>query len=132
MNSGILPGLFNTGRAGCCNSEDMPVTRYELNQQNTISELRSQLELRDANTFTMNEMNRFRTYVDNRFERVEGAIAQQAVHNATSDGVIGCLTQQVASLNALTKCIIPADNICPPPMPLYNSWTAPTAPTTAG
>jgi hypothetical protein len=31
----------------------------------------------------------------------------------------------------LTKTIIPAANVCPQPMPQYNSWTAPTTTTGA-
>lgn len=30
----------------------------------------------------------------------------------------------------LTKTIVPITNVCPEPMKLYNSWTAPTTPTT--
>ena len=58
-------------------------------------------------------------------------LCAQAVHNATNDAVLGCLQGQVAQLQGLTKTIVPAANICPTPMPQYNSWTAPTA-TAAG
>ena len=30
------------------------------------------------------------------------------------------------------KLVMPATSVCPQPMPQYNSWTTPTAPTTAG
>ena len=57
-------------------------------------------------------------------------IAQQAVYNATNTATLACLQQQVAALQGLTKVVIPTASICPEPMPRYNSWTAPAAPTT--
>jgi hypothetical protein len=49
---------------------------------------------------------------------------------------VGCLANQVnglqAVLNSLTKPVIPADHICPMPMPMYNSFTVPTTTTTTG
>ena len=44
-------------------------------------------------------------------------------------GQINCLTQTV---NGITKTVVPITSVCPTPMPQYNSWTAPTTPTTTG
>lgn len=41
-------------------------------------------------------------------------------------GTVNCLQQTV---NGITKTIVPAAAVCPQPMPQYNSWTAPAAPT---
>ena len=52
LNGGLgnlLGGMGWNGNCGC--SENMPVNRYELGQENTIAELRSQIALRDANTY---------------------------------------------------------------------------------
>ena len=49
---------------------------------------------------------------------------------ATANANIACIQNQVAQLQSLTKVIVPASSICPPVMPLHNSWTAPTASTT--
>lgn len=42
----------------------------------------------------------------------------------------------IAQLNNIvsniTKTIVPISSVCPQPMPQYNSWTAPTTPTTGG
>lgn len=42
----------------------------------------------------------------------------------------GCLDQTIAgmmgTMNNITKTIVPASAICPAPMPLHNSWVAPT------
>jgi len=43
-------------------------------------------------------------------------------------GQINCLQQTVSGI---TKVIVPQTAVCPQPMPLYNSWTAPTT-TTGG
>lgn len=51
---------------------------------------------------------------------------QQAVYNATLNANPGCLTNQVNQLAGMTKLIVPASNVCLQPMPLHNSWTAPT------
>lgn len=42
-------------------------------------------------------------------------------------GTVACIQN---TLNGITKTIVPATAICPAPMPQYNSWTAPTTPTT--
>jgi hypothetical protein len=65
-------------------------------------------------------------YVDGRFRGIEAQIASQAVVNAQVTANLGCLQNTVAALSALTKTVIPITNVCPEPMPMYNSWTAPT------
>lgn len=57
---------------------------------------------------------------------------QQAVFNGTMTSTVGCIQQQVAMLQGLTKVVIPKDSICPEPMDRYNSWTAPTTTAAAG
>lgn len=131
MGTGILPGLFG-GNGHCCTSENMPVNRYEAAQNARISELETEVKLRDANTYTDSKILELYRYVDGRFGGVEAQICQQAVVNAQVTANLSCLQNTVNALSGLTKTIIPIDNICPPPMERFNSWTAPTAPTTAG
>lgn len=57
--------------------------------------------------------------------------AAQSVYNATANSAISVLQNQVCVLNGLTKTVVPINNICPQPMPLYNSWTAPVTTSTA-
>lgn len=65
-----------------------------------------------------------------REEIMEGKIAQVADKSACGISQLGialnCLQQTV---NGITKVIVPQTAVCPQPMPLYNSWTAPTTPT---
>lgn len=120
---GNIGGLFNAN-GGC--SDDHYVNRYELNMQNRISELETEVKLRDANTFTLGELDKMKNYFENKFNYIEAQLCEQKVYNATVNSTVTCLSAQINQLMSLTKTVVPAENICPPPMPLYNSWTAPT------
>ena len=123
--NGLFGGGWRNGSCGC--NEDHVVDRYEAGQAARIAELETEVKLRDANIHTDSKILKVYEYFDGRLRGVEGQIAQQAVYNATNNGLIGCLQQQVAQLQGLTKVVIPATSVCPEPMARYNSWTAPTA-----
>lgn len=123
--NGLLGGMRTTG---CC-SEDHLVNRYEAAQQAEIARLQTSNELLRANTYTDQKLLEVYRYFDGKLEGVNAAMCQQAVYNATNTATISCLQNQVAQLAGLTKVVIPADNVCPQPMAMYNSWTAPTATT---
>ena len=125
--NGILGGW---GKGNCIPSESMPVTRYDAGKDARIAELETEVKLRDANIYTDQKLGALRDYVDGKFAVVNDKLCAQAVHNATNDAVLGCMQNQINTLMGLTKVIVPAANICPTPMPQYNSWTAPTAPAT--
>ena len=125
--NGILGGW---GNGNCIPSESMPVTRYDAGKDARIAELETEVKLRDANIYTDQKLGALRDYVDGKFAVVNDKLCAQAVHNATNDAVLGCMQGQINTLLGLTKVIVPAANICPAPMPQYNSWTAPTAPAT--
>lgn len=128
--NGGLGNILGGGQAVC--NENMPVNRYEMGLQQENARLRTEVELHKAEIYTDNKFEKLNDRYEHRFSHIESQIAQQAVHNATSDGLIGCMAQQIAALQGLTKLIVPATSVCPAPMPQYNSWTAPTAPTTGG
>lgn len=86
----ILGGWGNCGNGwnagsgvGC--SENMLVNRYEQQQQARISELETEVKLRDANTYTLGEMNKMRNYVDDRFTAISNQLCAQAVHNQKTE-----------------------------------------------
>lgn len=112
--------------APCTCSEDHTINRYEATQSARIAELESEIKLRDANTYTDSKMLDMYKDINSRLRGIEEQIAQQAVYNASNNGMIGCLQSQVAALMGMTKMVIPDSNICPLPMQRYNSWTAPT------
>ena len=74
-------------------------------------------------------MGKLRDYVDRRFEGVNAQLNAQAVINAQVAANLSCMQGNIATLMGLTKTVIPINNVCPEPMPQYNSWTAPTATT---
>jgi hypothetical protein len=126
--NGILGGLFGGG-ANC--HENMPVNRYELNQQNEITNRDMEIAYLKGRDAAKTDSLELYKYIDGRFRGVEGQIAAQAVTNAQITANISCMQTAIAGLQALTKTVIPITNVCPQPMPEYNSWTAPTA-TAAG
>lgn len=111
----LLSGLMNTN--GCVCSDNMPVNRYELAQEQKIANLESQIALRDANTYTMGEMGKLRDYVDSKFAVVNSELCEQKVLNATTTATISCLSGQVncmqSLLNSITKTVVPNGAICP-------------------
>lgn len=125
--NGGLGGILGGGGNRC--NEDHYVNRYEASQSARIAELETEVKLRDANTYTLGEMNKMRNYVDAKFDAINAQLCSQAVVNAQVAANLSCLTNTVNTLSGLTKTIIPIDNVCPAPMPQYNSWTAPTATT---
>jgi hypothetical protein len=128
VNSGLLngTGLFGGWNNNCGCSENIAVNRYEAAQSARIAELETEVKLRDANTFTMNEMGRLRDYVDRKFSGVETQLCNQSVVNAQITANLSCMQGQIATLMGLTKTVIPINSVCPEPMPALNSWTAPT------
>lgn len=124
LNGGI-GGLLGNRNTMCCN-EDHTVNRYEAGQAARIAQLETEIKLRDANTYTDQKLLEVYQYFNGKVNCIEGQIAQQAVYNATNTAQLGCMAQQIAALNSLTKVVIPTSSICPEVMPRYNSWTAPT------
>lgn len=131
LMSGGLNGLGLFGNNRSCESDHF-VNRYESQQQARIAELETEVKLRDSNIYTDSKILELYKYVDGKLACVENQLCEQRVYNATNTAAISCIQGQVAQLASLTKTVIPIGNVCPAPMPQFNSWTAPTAPTTAG
>ena len=131
--NGLFNGLLGGRTAACGCSENQIVNRYELSQEQKIAELTSDKKLLESTIYTNGQLNEFRNYVDNKFSGVEARINAQDVYNATNTATISCINNQVACLqsvlNGITKTVVPITAVCPEPMKLYNSWTAPTTPT---
>jgi hypothetical protein len=110
--NGGLGNLFNMN-GGC--GDNHYVSQREAGLSARIADLETEVKLRDANTFTMGEMNKLRDYVDGKFACVERELCDQRVYNATNIANFTCLSNQVAQLMALTKNVIPITSICPQP-----------------
>ena len=123
---GGLGNLFNGfGNYGC--SDNAPVTRYELGMENKLIQKDSEIALLKSNIYTDQKIADVYERLNLKIGGVEAAVNTQAVFNATLNGTINCMQGQIAALQGLTKTIVPITNVCPQPMPQYNSWTAPTA-----
>ena len=109
--NGGLGGILGNGNCGC--SENQMVNRYELGQESRISKLESEIALRDANIYNDQKMLELYRYVDGKFETVNAAINAQAVYNATNTATIGCIQNQIAQLQGLTKLVVPNTSVCP-------------------
>jgi hypothetical protein len=110
--NGILGGLFGGG-ANC--HENMPVNRYELNQQNEITNRDMEIAFLKGRDAAKTDSLELYKYIDGRFRGVEGQIAAQAVTNAQITANISCMQTAIAGLQALTKTVIPITNVCPQP-----------------
>lgn len=114
---GLADYAVLTGALGgnhCC-SEDHGVNRYEAGQASRIAELETEIKLRDANVYTLGQMNDMRNYVDGQFREIRDSLCGQAVINQkTADSfervhddlmcVKGNLEQQIAAERAARCC----------------------------
>ena len=123
---GILGNLFGNN-CGC--SENMPVSRFELEQQNAITNRDMEIAYLKGRDAAKTDSLQLYQYIDGRFRNVEAQIAAQSVVNAQITANISCMQNSIATLSGLTKTVIPIGNVCPAPMPEFNSWTAPTTTT---
>lgn len=106
------------------------VTKDELDYVQTISAKDSEIALLKSEQNTEIKIadvyERLITRINADQRQQADVNAAQAVYNATANSAIAVLQNQVGVLNGLTKTIVPITNVCPQPMPQYNSWTAPT------
>ena len=114
---GLLNGLLGGGNH--CFSENTPVTRYELGQQNEISALRSENELLKADKYTDQKIAEVYTVLNGRIDKVNCELRDIAVYQATNTATVGCLANQVNGiqtvLNGITKTVVPITSVCPQP-----------------
>ena len=95
LNSGLLNGVLGGGN--CCH-ENMPVNRYEAEQQAKIAKLESDLALRDATTYVLGETGKLRDYFETKFDRIECQLSDQKAYNAANNAALGCINGQIAQL----------------------------------
>ena len=92
--AGGLAGILGV-RPGSQDPGDRPVTRYEMGLISENNALKAQ------------------QYTDMRANGLQQQISQQAVWNATQEGVLRCQAQQLAQLYSLTQLTIPNSNVSP-------------------
>jgi hypothetical protein len=125
LQNGNLGGILG---GGTCNNQHY-VNRYEAEQAAKLSDAESKIRLLESNIYTDSKIADVYERLNNKISGVEAQLCNQAVVNAQVTANLACLQNTVATLSGLTKTVIPIGNVCPAPMPQYNSWTAPTATT---
>ena len=111
LNSGLLNGVLGGGMNYC--HENMPVNRYEAEQQAKIAKLESDLALRDATAYVLGETGKLRDYFETKFDRIECQLSDQKAYNAANNAALGCINGQIAQLYSLTKLVVPNTSVCP-------------------
>ena len=74
-------GGWNNNRSMPMCSEDHPVTRYELSQEQTIAAKDSEIAQLKANIYNDAKTLELYRYVDGKFNSIEARLAEQAVRN---------------------------------------------------
>lgn len=116
LQNGNLGGIFGNG-------SNCGYSRYDAEKDSRIAELETEVKLRDANTYTLNELNKMRNYVDAKFDAVNSQLCSQAVVNAQVTANISCMQNTINTLSGLTKTVIPITSVCPEPMPATTTGT---------
>ena len=106
LGAELLGGTFNNILGNGCRGEGG--SNALINRDMEIAYLKS----RDAAKTDTLELYR---YVDNKFNAVEAQISAQAVVNAQVAANLACMQNSIATLNGLTKTVIPITNVCPLP-----------------
>ena len=112
---GILGGWGNCNawNAGVC-SENMPVTRYELGQEQKIAELQAGIALRDANTYNDQKSLELYKYIDGQLREVRDTLCAQAVHNQKTEDSFVLARQDIAAVESRlnSKIALEAERRC--------------------
>lgn len=119
--NGGLGNIFGGWGANANCHENMPVNRYELGLQQENASLKSQIALRDANTYSDQKLLEVYKYFDGELKDIRSTMCAndkaQAVINAKFESGFAILNTQVASINNtianLTKTVIPNSSVCP-------------------
>lgn len=142
LNNGVLGGILGGGRncdnhgsdaavlaavtgmmnvagnivrgSGEC-SEDHCINRYELGLQQEIAAKDSKISLLESNIYVDGKIADVYERLNTKIGILEHELCDQRVYNATNTATVSCLQQQIATLAALTKVVVPIASICPQP-----------------
>ena len=122
--AGLAANAAGCNSCGGCCSENTPVSRYEMNQAQTIAAKDAEIGLLKADKYTDQKLSEVTAYLMGQIKDLSnevrankdeqaGVNMQQAVYNATNTAAISCLQNQAAALQGLTKLVIPNSSVCP-------------------
>lgn len=105
--TGVLGGLFN-GNGNC--SDNMPVNRYELNQQAENAKLRADVALRDSNIYGDQKSIELYKYIDGELKSIRTEMfaldKAVAVKNAQIEGAFGVLGEKLSAQRNEFMCAL--------------------------
>ena len=101
------------GYGGCC-SDNMPVTRYDMDKDRDIAAKDAEISLLKANIYNDQKTLELYAYVDGQLKDIRQSLCNQAVHNQRTEDSFALVRQDVESVRAeLSKDIkIEAERRC--------------------
>ncbi len=85
--------------AGTC-SENMPVTRYELDREQKLAAKDSEIAMLKANTYNDQKSLEMYAYLDGQLKDIRKSICDQAVHNQRTEDSFVLARQDIASVKS--------------------------------
>lgn len=118
--AGLAAGMAAKNSGG----DDACVSRYELNQTQTIAQKDMEIAYWRGQDETNRKITEAYAKLESRLiglasevrankEEQNGINLQQAVYNGTNTAAVGCIQAQVAQLQGLTKLVVPNSSCCP-------------------
>lgn len=104
--NGAGNGAMNGAMYGGCGSERL-VNRYEMSQEQRISELQSQIALRDANIYNDQKSLELYKYIDGQLNAINAQLGAQAVQNQATKDSFQLLQERLCCEEKARRC---ADN----------------------
>lgn len=101
------------GYGGCC-SDNMPVTRYDMDKDRDIAAKDAEISLLKANIYNDQKTLELYAYVDGQLKDIRQSLCNQAVHNQRTEDSFALVRQDVEAVRAeLSKDIkIEAERRC--------------------
>lgn len=113
VNNGNGGGLLGNILGTNCNngpmvvdSNSMPVNRYELDKDQTIAELKSQIALRDANIYGDQKLLEVYKYFDGELKGVRAELCNQKVHNQRTEDSFALAQSDLRAVKNELECQI--------------------------
>lgn len=100
LNSGGLGGILGNGMGCGTGCGEHMINRYEAGQQARISELETEVKLRDANLYSDSKMLDLYKYFDGQIKEINGTLCAQAVHNQKTEDSFVLARQDIAAVKA--------------------------------
>ena len=95
---GANPATAAAVAAGC--SENMPVTRYELEREQKLAAKDSEIAMLKANTYNDQKSLEMYAYIDGQLKDIRKSICDQAVHNQRTEDSFVLARQDIAAVKA--------------------------------